>query len=132
MADRMMRAGFVVGLSCVATVALAQPANLPDPTRPPMSAQSDAAQNFGEASAGPVLQSVIVPKKGKPSALISGQVVKLGGVFGESRLIAISETGAVLEGPAGIERLSLTPSVEKTNVLVKKTAPKSVQSKGKP
>ena len=35
--------------------------------------------------------------------------------FGEARLIRVSEREAVLEGPEGIERLQLTPGIEKTN-----------------
>jgi MSHA biogenesis protein MshK len=56
---------------------------------------------------------VLTPKKGKPTAVIGGQVVPLGGFVGEARLVRLSETEAVLEGPEGIERLYLTPDVEK-------------------
>ncbi len=59
------------------------------------------------------LTSVMVPKKGKPMAVIGGQLVPLGGMVGEARLVRLSETEAVLEGPEGTERLYLTPDVEK-------------------
>jgi MSHA biogenesis protein MshK len=108
----------VLAAGCaVAASALAQ-SFLPDPTRPPAGFVQD-----GELSAptfsGPVLESVIIPKKGKPLAVISGQPVHLGESYGESRLIRLNEREAVLEGPAGIERLKLTPGIEKTNIVTK-------------
>jgi len=116
-------------LLCCALPAFAQ-SGLADPTRPPPSVAGEA-QAVGESS-GPVLQSVIIPKKGKPVALIGGQQVRLGGKYGDSRLIALSEREAVLEGPGGIERLYLTPGIEKTNIIAKTPAAKRGQSKGKP
>lgn len=87
--------------------ALAQ-SSLADPTRPP----GIDAQN-PEAFTGSLLQSVIVPKQGKPVAVIGGQQVMLGEMYGRSRLIGLTEHEAVLEGPTGIERLSMTPGIEK-------------------
>lgn len=134
MADRMIRACFVIGCFCVASVVLGQSSSPSDPTRPPIGVQSVEAPVPGE-SAKPVsliLQSILRPREGKPSALIGGQIVVLGGMVGERRLIALSEKEAVLKGPDGIERLSLTPSVEKTDVPEKTTATTRAQSKGKP
>lgn len=102
---------------------------LPDPTRPPAGVVGD--QPVGEVS-GPVLQSVIIPKKGKPVAIIGGQQVVLGGLYGESRLIKLSEREAVLEGPGGIEHLTLTPGIEKTTSVMKKPAARDTQNRGKP
>jgi hypothetical protein len=132
MVDRMMRAGLLLGLSCVAAAAVAQSTAISDPTRPLVGMASGGVPGDVLITSGPVLQSVMVPKKGKPSAMISGQTVMLGENFGESRLIALSEKEAVLEGPGGIERLTLTPGIEKTNVVLKKTATRSAQSKGQP
>jgi MSHA biogenesis protein MshK len=101
-----------------------------DPTRPPVGSLS-TVETAGEVS-GPVLQSVMIPKKGKPMALIGGQQVFLGGMYGESRLISLTERKAVLEGPSGTEYLYLTPGVEKTNIVVKTAAGTRGQSKGKP
>ncbi|MFZ2853524.1 MAG: hypothetical protein WAZ34_05355 [Rhodocyclaceae bacterium] len=131
MADRMMRAGFALLLCCAAASVMAEASSLPDPTRRPgPSASTEPASGEAAEPAGPVLQTVIVPRKGKPRALISGQLVMLGGNIGERRLISLSEKGAILEGPGGIERLSLTPGIEKTGILLKTTAMRSAQSKG--
>lgn len=115
---------------CTLTVSVRAQALLSDPTRPPVdfsSAETDAG-----GVTGPVLQSVVIPKKGKPIAVIGGQQVKLGELYGESRLIKLSEREAVLEGPGGIERLMLTPGIEKTNIKKKSSAAKGAQGGGKP
>ena len=48
----------------------------------------------------------------------------------------MTEREAVLEGPNGVERLMLTPGIEKTNIVMKKTkkspVPRRTQSEGKP
>lgn len=128
MADRLTRTGFALLLCCTATAVMAEASSLPDPTRRPGAAELAT----GEAAVpiGPVLQTIIVPRKGKPRALISGQLVMLGGNIGERRLVSLNEKGAILEGPDGIERLSLTPGIEKTGILLKTTAMRSAQSKG--
>ena len=101
-------------LACLCVLAaapvFAQPA-LTDPTRPP--GVPAAAEAVGGAGGGAVLQSVLLPKKGVAVAIISGRQVRLGESFGDSRLVALSEREAVLKGPSGVERLSLTPSVDK-------------------
>ena len=85
---------------------------------------------------GPVLQSVLIPKKGRPVAVIGGQQVRLGENYGESRLVRLSEREAVLEGPSGTERLSLTPGLEKIAIRKsskeKTTAAEGGQRGGKP
>jgi MSHA biogenesis protein MshK len=129
MADCLMRIGALPILFCLAAPVLAQ-SGFVDPTRPPVGSLS-TVETAGEVS-GPVLQSVMIPKKGKPMALIGGQQVFLGGMYGESRLISLTERKAVLEGPSGTEYLYLTPGVEKTNIVVKTSAGKRGQSKGKP
>jgi MSHA biogenesis protein MshK len=126
MADRLIRC---LALLCFALPVAAQ-SGLADPTRPPMGMGSDAAA-MAEAG-GPVLQSVKIPKKGKPVAVIGGQQVVLGEMYGDSRLISLNENEAVLEGPGGIEHLRLTPGIEKTNIVVKKTVAANGQSRGKP
>ena len=103
---------------------------LSDPTRPPL-AFSSPTMDAGPL-AGPVLQSVKIPKKGKPLAVIGGQQVRLGEFYGDSRLIRLTEREAVLQGPAGTERLMLTPGIEKTHIITKSPAAKRAQSGGKP
>ena len=132
MADRLnsvIRVLFMLTL-CTLTVSVRAQTLLSDPTRPP--AGFSAPEADGGGSSGPVLQSVIVPKKGKPIAVIGGQQVKLGELYGDSRLIKLSEREAVLEGPGGIERLMLTPGIEKTNIIRKSSAARRAQGGGKP
>jgi MSHA biogenesis protein MshK len=131
MADHLMRFCALLLLTMPALAQGLPPAGaFADPTRPPASVIADPASPAGET--GPVLQSVIIPKKGKPVAIIGGQQVTLGGKYGDSRLIALSEREAVLEGPGGIEHLRLTPGIEKTNIIAKTPGAKRAQSKGKP
>jgi MSHA biogenesis protein MshK len=105
-------------------------AQLTDPTRPPLVFSSPTLD--AGPLAGPVLQSVKIPKKGKPLAVIGGQQVRLGEFYGDSRLIRLTEREAVLQGPAGTEHLMLTPGIEKTNIHTKSPAAKRAQSGGKP
>ena len=137
MADRLMRALLVLfafgALAAQLPVARAQ-APLADPTRPPAGV---LAPDAAEVS-GPVLQSVLIPKRGKPLAVIGGQQVRLGERYGDSRLVKLTEREAVLEGPDGIERLWLTPGVEKTAISSatsrsrKIPAPKAAPGDGRP
>ena len=122
-------AALVLVLGVPAVVAQAQTL-IADPTRPP-SAFSASTMDSSEIT-GPVLQSIKIPKKGKPVAVIGGQQIKLGELYGESRLIKLTEREAVLEGPAGVEHLMLTPGVEKTNITKKSPAAKRAQSGGTP
>ena len=130
MADRLRRALLAL---CVLALPHAARAQLADPTRPPAGVLETAGE--AGAPAGPVLQSVLIPKNGKPLAVIDGQLVRLGERYGESRLVKLSEREAVLDGPAGIERLRLTPDVEKINLVAKNAtktpAPKRAQSEGR-
>lgn len=132
MVNRMSRQLFNVLLFAVILPAWAA-TPMADPTRPPVGYAVDAAEL--STPAGPVLQSVLIPRKGRPMALISGQQVRLGEFFGERRLVRLTEREAVLDGPAGRERLLLTPGVEMTNIKKirdKESVARSVQSKGKP
>jgi len=109
-------AGRLTGVLGAASLLLALPAQgaetLPDPTRPPAAWLSrDAAAD--PAVAGRRLQTVIVPKRGKPVAVIGGQRVALGELYGDAKVVRISEKEVVLEGPEGREVLELVPDVEK-------------------
>lgn len=132
MADRLMpvcRVLLFLALSVATWSAQAQGA-LSDPTRPPAGLTAPTLDALVET--GPVLQSVVIPKKGKPVAVIGGKQVRLGELYGESRLIKLTEKEAVLESAAGIERLMLTPGIEKTNIITKSPAARRAQSGGKP
>lgn len=88
-------------------------AQLADPMRPSVMAEPAVALTGAAPPAASGLQSVILKKKGKPAALINGEIVELGGMVGESRLVKVSEDAVVLKGPSGVETLRLMPSVEK-------------------
>lgn len=85
-------------------MAIAQ-ADLADPTRPPAELLTDEA--VPGDGAGPVLQSVLIPKKGRAVAVIGGVHVRLGEMYGDSRLIKLTEREAVLKGRASHAMLTL-------------------------
>ena len=131
MANRLILIRYAALILAFGVPAVSVQAQTPiaDPTRPP--AEFSAPTMDASEITGPVLQSVKIPKKGKPVAVIGGQQIKLGELYGESRLIKLTEREAVLEGPAGVEHLMLTPGVEKTNITKKSPADKISQSFGK-
>lgn len=106
-------------LSTGALQAAEPPAVLADPTLPPLG-MAGGMDGIGAGSTG--LRSVILPKKGLASAVIDGQLVPVGGRVGEARLVLVTETEAVLEGPEGVERLYLTPDVDKKMSVTKGAA----------
>ena len=95
---------------------LARGEALVDPTRPPPAFAAEAAGNDAPADAAPRLQSVVVPRQGKPTAVISGQTVRLGEMWGDSRLVRVTESEVVLDGPQGRQRLLLTPEASKVMI----------------
>jgi MSHA biogenesis protein MshK len=85
-----------------------------DPTRPPdawLNALQEESVKLEEES--PRLQSVLLPQRGKPVAIIGGKTVRLGERYGNDTLIRIRETDVVLRGVDGDTRLYLTPEVDK-------------------
>ncbi len=87
--------------------------DLPDPTRPPADVAPAPLAGEVAAQTGGGLQSVILHKDRRPAALINGQVVELGGMLGDTRLVLVEEDAVVLLGPQGRETLRLMPAVEK-------------------
>jgi len=131
MARRMKtpRARFLSCLTLVlAAASAAAQSPLADPTQPP-AGYAQEGDPAGAVAGGPVLESVVIPKNGKPLAVISGRQVRLGEFFGESRLVRVTEREAVLDGPAGIDRLSLTPGIEKTNIVTRNKAQASPRAR---
>lgn len=94
---------------------------LNDPTRPPAAVFSSAPGDTG-AVAVPLLQSVMISPAGS-SAIISGEMVKLGGAFGNAKLIKISESEVVLKSGEETQVLKMYPGVERHERT--KTAPKA-------
>lgn len=121
MARALNLPGFLI-LACLPAMALAQA--LPDPTRPPGSMASEAMQGGGEylGATGPVLQSVILPRTGRPRALISGEWVELGRKYGDARVVKITADRVEMAGPQGRDVIRLTPAVEKRASTVRRGA----------
>ena len=96
--------GLVVLLGVPA--ALAQ--GLSDPTRPPW---------VGEASGGSDAASVgyiVIVSKDRRQATINGQIVNLGGRYGEATLVSIGDEQIVLQRPKGTEVIRLFSGVQRT------------------
>lgn len=98
---------------------------LPDPTKPPTGfvdaadlkpGQTTGALGNGAAneSATLVLQSVLLPKNGKPVAIISGKYLPVGASTDGWELRSVSESEVVLVQGATKQILRLTPLVTKT------------------
>jgi len=111
MDDPLTRHG-VANVLCPLVIALAAhgvvAADLPDPTRPAITTASpDAA---GMAAGDLVLQSVLISAE-RSVAVISGQVVPLGGQVDGWRLVRLTDTRAWLRGPEGERALTLYGAV---------------------
>ena len=106
----------VLIVSCTIMTGAAQ--GLTDPTRPP-GALAQTAEATG-AAGGPVLQSVMLSPERKV-AVISGEMVVLGGRYGASRLVRLTESEAVLKNGAETTVLRMYPLVEKNIAGTKKT-----------
>jgi len=96
-------------LAGLAAAAGAAAQGLADPTRPP-GGIAEAAETT--AAGGPVLQSVMLSPSRKV-AVISGEMVAVGGRYGSSRLVSLTETEAVLKNGGETTVLRLHPLVEK-------------------
>lgn len=107
-------------------LSVASPMWAADPTRPPDAWLQPSDPAGGEAGGeGLRLQSVLIPQRGRPVAVIGGHAVALGERVGDARLVKLNEHEAVLEGPDGVTQLYLTPQVEKRMIV----PPKSRQAK---
>lgn len=99
-----------IALALAAVSSLAQGDGLPDPTRPPAAMLAAPAAAASAPTDALQLQSVLLGKGRRPAAVISGQLVLLGGQLGDTKLVRVTERGAVLKGPLGETSLALTPS----------------------
>lgn len=114
MVENMKYSPLLLLLCCSVCAAQGLPA---DPTRP--SGAEHAGAMSGKTYSGPRLESVYLPAKGRARAVIDGRLVVVGDEVGERKLVRITETLVVLEGPDGQEKLFLTPDVEKYGRTVK-------------
>jgi MSHA biogenesis protein MshK len=88
---------------------LEQP-GMADPTRPPPPSMMSGIGG-GPLFTGPLLQSVIITPTER-SAIIGGERVKLGGKYGDARVVRISEGEVVLRSARGNETLRLYQDIE--------------------
>jgi hypothetical protein len=100
--------------SLAATAAPVRAADLRDPMRPPIAQRPPAPPaSVAPAASAPLLQSILIGGGRKPTAIIDGHVVELGGMHEKMRLSQLTENHAVLTGAAGRTELQLTPGVIK-------------------
>ncbi len=99
-----------------------------DPTRPP-TGHDVVVDGGGEpAAAGtPVLQSVMITPTLK-AAIINGEMVKLGGKFGNAQLVKVSESEVVLKSGDETQVVKMYPGVEKHESM--RMAPKTASRRG--
>jgi MSHA biogenesis protein MshK len=83
-----------------------------DPMRPPAGFGVVAESGGGDAVGGMTLQSVMISPSQK-SAIINGQVVKLGERYGDAVLVRVAENEVVLKGPSASRVLKLHPGVDR-------------------
>lgn len=109
MVARMTRPVLLAALACgMSAAAQAQP--LADPTRPPAAMLAAPAAAASAPADALQLQSVLLGKGRAPAAVISGQLVVLGGKLRDAVLVRVTERSATLKGPQGLTTLSLLPS----------------------
>jgi MSHA biogenesis protein MshK len=87
---------------------------LKDPMRPP----AGYAEGDPEAAAvvgGPVLQSVMISPT-RRAAIINGEVVQLGGRYGNAVLIKVAEHEVMLQSGDETQVLKMHPGVEKRGI----------------
>lgn len=101
-----------------------------DPTRPPPGIRSNET-DAGAAVSEPVLQSVMISPTEK-SAIIGGKTVKLGGTYGDARIIKITEGEVVLRSASGTETLRMYPDVSMKAIEPAPSANKQAKKKREP
>jgi MSHA biogenesis protein MshK len=101
-----MAAYLTLGLALAmgAQQALAQ--GLSDPTRPPWIGGAHALEPAAAAQ-------VVIVSKDRRQATINGQIVNLGGRYGNATLVRITDEEIVLERPKGTETIRLYSSVQR-------------------
>lgn len=105
-----MKAGAIFVVAWLACTAV-QAAPFADPTQPP-GATPDGRDPENGATEAPRLQSVLISPN-RRIAVIGGQTVPLGGMYGESRVVRITEGEVVLQVGQERQTLKLLSDVEK-------------------
>lgn len=128
MAIDLTRCSVLLLAACTWALPATAQTSLADPTRPPAAFLSPDGSAPAVVTAVPLsrLTSVKLPqgRGGAPSAVIDGQLLRVGERLGEARLVRVSETQATLEGPDGRETLYLIPDINKK--------PAATRSAGRP
>lgn len=108
-----LHAGVLALLQGASACALAEA--LVDPTKPP-AVLNQEAQPAGKAqpagASGPVLQSILISPR-RVVAIISGETVRPGDKYGDSRVVKIAEGEVVLRTGDQLQTLKLFPDIEK-------------------
>jgi MSHA biogenesis protein MshK len=113
MTAAVLRAMLLAAVVPAFPAALAQ-GGLADPTRPPSAAAAQGGPDEATPG-GRQLQSVLL-SGGRRIAVIDGNMVALGGMLGEARVVKITETEVVLKTGEETEILKLFPGVDKKTV----------------
>lgn len=108
----MTRRARILGLLLALLGGMAVAAPFSDPTQPPGASAGDGSAAGSAAVEGPRLQSVLIAPN-RRVAVIGGQAVALGGMYGAARVIRITETEVVLQTGQERQTLKLHPEVEK-------------------
>ena len=116
---RVMRTLFFIG-GAWALTASAWGQGISDPTRPPAALSAGASAESGAAPAA-VLSSIKITPTEK-TAVIGGETVRLGGRYGDARVIKITDSEVVLRTSAGTETLRLYPDVDIRPLVVEPAA----------
>jgi hypothetical protein len=85
---------------------------LSDPTRPSDFLGGDSPAGIAGDTGEPVLQAVVLERNRK-YAIISGQIVKLGGLYDGARLVQIGDSEVVLRNGPDVKRLKLLSGIDK-------------------
>jgi MSHA biogenesis protein MshK len=101
-----MAAYLTLGLALALGAQLASAQGLSDPTRPAWIGGAHASEPAAAAQ-------VIIVSRDRRQATINGQIVNLGGRYGNATLVRITDEEIVLERPKGTETIRLYSSVQR-------------------
>lgn len=96
-------------------------AQIADPTRPPGAGAGTAAgMPAGYEDQPQGVQAVFVRPNGKSTALVNGQMLRLGDKVNDMKVIRISDRGVVLRGDSGTETLNFYPGIDKSMIKMRR------------
>ncbi len=129
MADPLKTSLLAIGIAFAST---ADAAGTADPTRPPEGLMAAGAGPAVAQTGRLVLQSVLVAPD-RQIAVVSGVPLAIGDEVQGHRLLRVTDTTAVLQGPAGRVSLKLYPDAERRPVKFASAGPmKMASSRRKP